>query len=166
MIENQFFRMPNYGQTQEFMGGDMPGLAGPLMSPSMLDGTNFRGANSMPGGFDVGSLGMNQLSNVGGGGASGGGGFWQSMVGGPGQQGWGGLAVGAASALANGFMGMKQFGLAKASLAQNKQQFETNFNAQKNLTNSKLEDRQRARVSSNESGYQSVGDYMNKNKVA
>ena len=81
------------------------------------------------------------------------------------QPGWGGMAMGAASGLMSAFMGMKQYGLAKQSLAQNKQQFETNFNAQKGLTNSSLEDRQRARVASNANAYESVGSYMQKNGV-
>ena len=76
--------------------------------------------------------------------------------------GWGGMAMGAASGLANAFMGMKQYGLAKDTLANNKQQFQMQYDAQKQMTNSNLEDRQRARVASNPGAYQSVGDYMTK----
>jgi hypothetical protein len=79
--------------------------------------------------------------------------------------GWGGMALGAASGLMNGFIGMKQLGLAKDSLAQGKKQFELNFGAQQKLTNSRLEDRQRARVSANPAAYQSVSEYMNKNGI-
>lgn len=79
--------------------------------------------------------------------------------------GWGGMALGAASGLASAFMGMKQYGLAKETLAQNKAQFDMNYGAQKQMTNSSLEDRQRARVASNGGAYQSVNDYMATNGV-
>jgi hypothetical protein len=91
--------------------------------------------------------------------------FMESMLGTTEAPGWGGMALGAASGIGNLYMGMQQYGLAKASLAQNKQQFDTNFAAQKGLTNANLEDRQRARVASNSGAYQSVGDYMSKNEV-
>lgn len=107
--------------------------------------------------------------------ASGGGGvlgptFMQSMLGytndkGVQQQGWGGLALGAASALGNTWMGMKQYGLAKDALKENKRQYNQNYAAQRTLTNSQLEDRQRARVASNPGAYQSVGDYMKQNGI-
>jgi hypothetical protein len=80
-------------------------------------------------------------------------------------QGWGGLALGGAQALGSLYMGMKQYGLAKDTLATNKAQFERNFDAQRRTTNAALEDRQRARVASNPGAYQSVGDYMNQNEV-
>lgn len=81
------------------------------------------------------------------------------------QQGWGGLALGAAQGLGSLYMGMKQYELAKDTLATNKAQFERQFQANKQLTNSNLEDRQRARVASNSGAYQSVGDYMAQNGV-
>lgn len=80
-------------------------------------------------------------------------------------QGWGGMALGAAQGIGNLYLGMKQYGLAKETLANNKAQFERNFDAQKTTTNASLEDRQRARVASNAGAYQSVGDYMNQNGV-
>jgi len=80
-------------------------------------------------------------------------------------QGWGGLAVGAASGLLNSYMGMKQYGMAKDNLAESKRQYDSNYAAQKTTTNASLEDRQRARVASNDGAYQSVGDYMNKNGI-
>lgn len=79
--------------------------------------------------------------------------------------GWGGLALGGASALMNGYLGFQQLGVAKDQLAQSKKQFEINFGAQQKLTNSRLEDRQRARVASNPGAYQSVGEYMSKNGI-
>lgn len=79
--------------------------------------------------------------------------------------GWGGMALGAAQGLANAYMGMKQYGIAKDTLAENKRQFALNYEAQRSTTNSALEDRQRARVASNPGAYQSVGDYMNQNGI-
>lgn len=73
--------------------------------------------------------------------------------------------LGAAQGLLSAFMGMKQYGLAKDSLAEGKRQFGLNFEAQKTTTNSQLEDRQRARVASNAGAYQSVGDYMSQNAI-
>jgi hypothetical protein len=80
-------------------------------------------------------------------------------------QGWGGMALGGAQALGSLYLGMKQYGLAKDTLAANKAQFERNFDAQRRTTNASLEDRQRARVASNAGAYQSVGDYMDQNRV-
>jgi len=60
--------------------------------------------------------------------------------------GWGSMALGVASGLMNGYMGMKNYGLAKETLANNKAQFERNFGAQAKITNSSLADRQDRRV--------------------
>ena len=68
--------------------------------------------------------------------------------------------VGALNGLFNSWLGMKQYGLAKDQFKENKRQFELNYGAQKNLTNSRLEDRQRARLASNPNAYRSVGEYM------
>lgn len=74
-------------------------------------------------------------------------------------QGWGGLALNAASSMFNAYMGMKQYGLAKDQFAESKKQFGMNFDAQRRTTNASLADRQRARLSTG-GNYQSVGDYM------
>jgi hypothetical protein len=79
--------------------------------------------------------------------------------------GWGGLALGAATGLGSLYLGMQQYNLAKETLANNKAQFERQYQANKQLTNSNLEDRQRARVASNAGAYQSVGDYMAQNGI-
>ena len=94
-----------------------------------------------------------------------GGSIWDSFLTKDGAQGWGNTAMGAAGGLFNAWMGMKQYGLAKDTLETNKQQFAQNFAAQQKMTNSRLEDRQRARVASNAGAYQSVGDYMKQNGV-
>lgn len=79
--------------------------------------------------------------------------------------GYGGLALGAVQGLGSLYLGMQQYNLAKETLANNKAQFERNFAAQQKTTNTALEDRQRARVASNAGAYQSVGEYMNANRV-
>jgi hypothetical protein len=99
---------------------------------------------------------------MGGGGGSGGGWSWLNTRD---QQGVLGPTLAGAQALGSLYLGMKQYGLAKETLANNKAQFERNFDAQKRTTNASLEDRQRARVASNPGAYQSVGDYMNQNEV-
>lgn len=95
--------------------------------------------------------------------------FMQSMLGytkdGVQQQGWGGLALGAASALGNSWMGMKQYGLAKDAFKESKRQYNQNYAAQRQTINTQLEDRQRARVASNPGAYQSVGEYMDQNRI-
>lgn len=82
------------------------------------------------------------------------------------KDGWGGMALGAAQGIGNLYMGMKQYGLAKDTLAENKRQFALNYDAQKKTTNAQLEDRQNARVAANPNAYQSVSEYMNKNRIA
>lgn len=82
-----------------------------------------------------------------------------------GNQGWGNMALGAIGGMANLYLGLKQYGLAKQQLAEGKRQFELNYDAQRKLTNSQLEDRQRARVASNPGGYESVGSYMDRNGI-
>lgn len=77
-------------------------------------------------------------------------------------QGWGGLALQGIQGLGNGYMALKQYGLAEDVLKEQKRQFNTNFEAQKKLTNSQLSDRQRARVASNEGAYASEAEYMKK----
>jgi hypothetical protein len=86
--------------------------------------------------------------------------FWDGMIGTKNSPGWGGLALGGASALANAYFGMKQYGLAKKQLAEGKRQFDLNFAAQRSMTNSQLADRQNARVAANPGAYQSTADYM------
>ena len=76
------------------------------------------------------------------------------------------MAIGGLSALSNSYMGMKQYGLAKEQFAESKRQYNQNYAAQRTLTNSQLEDRQRARVAANPAAYVSVSDYMAKNGIA
>ena len=109
--------------------------------------------------------------NFGAGGAQpGGGSIWDSFLGKTDKNGmktdsWGGMALGTVSGLMNAFMGMKQYGLAKKTLAHNKDVFDKNYRGAQITANAAFEDRQRARVASNAGAYESVGDYMAKNKV-
>lgn len=109
-------------------------------------------------GFNSGANAMNNTRDLSGSSS------WTDGMLGPG--GWGGMALNAAGGLMQGFLGMKQYGLAKKTLEENKRQFQMNYDAQKQSTNTRLEDRQRARVASNSGAYQSVGDYMGANKIA
>ena len=76
--------------------------------------------------------------------------------------GWGGMALGAASGIGQSLMGMKQLGLMEDQLEENKRQFDINYAMQKKSFNNQLEDRQRARVAANPGAYESVSDYMKK----
>ena len=76
-------------------------------------------------------------------------------------------AVSALTGLAGSYLGMKQYGLAKKTFRESKRQFQLNFDAQKQDYNTKLKDRQRARINNagTESRYKSIGEYMNKNGI-
>lgn len=73
--------------------------------------------------------------------------------------------IGALSGLGNLFMGMQNYGLAKDQLKFQKDAYNKNYAAQAKTTNASLEDRQAARVASNPGAYQSVSDYMAKNRI-
>ena len=97
--------------------------------------------------------------------------LWEKLIGyktpeGTTINGFGGLALGAASGLGNLWMGMKNYGLAKDQLAFQEDAYAKNYAAQKQTTNASLEDRQRARVAANPAAYASVSDYMAKNGIA
>lgn len=79
--------------------------------------------------------------------------------------GWAPTALGVGQGLLGAYSAMQQYGLAKDQLEESKRQFDLNFQNQRKTLNTQLEDRQRARVASNPSAYQSVGDYMNKHGV-
>lgn len=79
--------------------------------------------------------------------------------------GWGGLALGAATGGMNAWLGMKQLDLAKKTFNFKKDAFNLNFAQQQKTINTAMEDRQRARVAANSGAYESVGNYMKKNGV-
>lgn len=76
-----------------------------------------------------------------------------------------GAGMGILQGLGNAYMGMQQYGLAKEQLQFSKDSFNKNYAAQAKMTNTMLEDRQRARVAANPGAYQSVGDYMAKSGI-
>lgn len=80
--------------------------------------------------------------------------------------GLGGMALNTASGAFNAYMGMKQLGLFKDQLNFQKDSFERNYAAQRDTLNTQMADRQAARVASNPGAYQSVSDYMAKNRIA
>lgn len=80
--------------------------------------------------------------------------------------GWAAPAVGIAQAVMGGINGRRQLGLAEDSLKQSKREFDLNYGAQRQTTNTQLEDRQRARVASSPGGgYESVSTYLDKNRI-
>lgn len=97
--------------------------------------------------------------------AGGWGGFMEGLIGKNGQQGWGNMALGALQGIGGAYMGMKQYGLAKDALAQSQNQFNLNYNAQRQSTNTQLEDRQRARVAATDGRAESVDSYMERNRI-
>ena len=80
-------------------------------------------------------------------------------------QGWGIPAIQAVGGLANSWLGFQQLGLAEDQFKFQKDAFKQNFNQQAQTINTQLEDRQRARLGANPTGYRSVSEYMNENKV-
>ena len=76
-----------------------------------------------------------------------------------------GAGLGIAQGLGSAYMGLKQYGLAKDQLAFQKSAYNKNYAAQRQSTNTDLADRQAARVAAN-SSYESVGSYMDKNRIA
>jgi hypothetical protein len=74
--------------------------------------------------------------------------------------------LGAIQGIAGLYMGMQQYGLAKKQLEEGKRRYDQDYAANKNLTNARLEDRQKARVADGRPGaYESVSSYMAKNGV-
>ena len=74
-------------------------------------------------------------------------------------------AVSAFSSGMQAYLGAQNLKLAKKSLAFQKDAFSKQFENQRRLINTQLEDRQRARVSANPGAYQSVDEYMKQHGV-
>jgi hypothetical protein len=151
--------VPMYGQGQMGMSEIPPmftGIQPPTVSPTDM---GFGGAKG------YGEMSMNTMPSINNMEGGGWGDFMKGMIGTTDNPGWGKMGFGALGALGTGYLGMKQYGLAQEQLAQHRQEFETNFAAQKGLTNANLQDRQTARVASNPGAYQSVGAYMAQNGI-
>lgn len=131
-------------------------LFGYGVSPHLnIDLPSYLNSGVPAGSSPLGGYSMNQPQ-------TGGGSFLDGMLG---KDGWGGLALGGLQGLGNLFMGMQQYGLAKKTLKQNREQFEKNYGAQRQTVNTALEDRQRARIASNPGAYEPLSPYMDRNRV-
>lgn len=80
-------------------------------------------------------------------------------------KGWAPLALGAGQAILGGIQGLQAQKLAQNQFKESKRQFDLNYGAQRQSTNTQLEDRQRARVASNPGAYESVSSYLDKNRI-
>lgn len=76
-------------------------------------------------------------------------------------QGWGMPVINTAFGLGNLYLALKNYGIAKDTLKSQKDAFNKNYAAQRNLINSSLEDRQRRRVQENPNAMP-VDQYMAK----
>lgn len=76
--------------------------------------------------------------------------------------GMGGITLGVTKGLADMFMGMKQYGLAKKQFNFQKQAYTNEYNNQARLLNADLESRQKGRIaaSGDPNRHQSVDEYM------
>jgi hypothetical protein len=75
------------------------------------------------------------------------------------------VGIGAGSALLKGYLGMKQYGLAKEQLAFAKSSYNENLKNTKKTINSRIEGKARSRYSSNPDFYQNPDDYLATHKV-
>lgn len=80
-------------------------------------------------------------------------------------KGWAPTALGIGQAIFGGIQGQNAAKLANKQFDEGKRQFDMNYGAQRQSINTQLEDRQRARVASNPGAYESVSDYLNKNRI-
>lgn len=78
--------------------------------------------------------------------------------------GWGGPAIGLLQALNAFSMGNRQLKLYKSMLDDSRNQFAMNYGAQRQALNTRMEDRQRARVAANPTA-ESVESYMARNRI-
>lgn len=78
--------------------------------------------------------------------------------------GWGMPALQGLSSLGNLYLGMKNYGLAKDQLRTQKEQFNMNYNNQRQLLNTQMEDRARTEAGGS-SKAESVESYMARNRI-
>lgn len=76
--------------------------------------------------------------------------------------GWGGLALGTGQALLSAYMGMKTYGMEKDKFNFQKNAWNKEFEVNKNLTNSRLEDRQNRRFAESGGKAPDAASYMAK----
>jgi hypothetical protein len=91
--------------------------------------------------------------------------FGKGAIGDKDSAGWMGPMATAGAGLVNAYTGYQQLQLGKDELSQNKREFELNFGNQRQSYNTQIEDRQRARLSADSGGYESLSTYLDKNRV-
>ncbi|WNV46169.1 hypothetical protein [Pseudomonas phage PASB7] len=79
--------------------------------------------------------------------------------------GWVMPALGIGQAVFGAIGANRQQRAARDQLAESRRQFDMNYGAQRQSINTNLEDRQRARVASNPTAYESVDSYMERNRI-
>jgi hypothetical protein len=79
--------------------------------------------------------------------------------------GWGSTLLDLGKAGMQGYLGLEQLGLAKDNLAFQKDAFSKQFENQRSLANTEMQDRQNARVASNPGAYQDTNSYMKQHGV-
>lgn len=152
-------------------GGSAPAQSNRTYNPTANTSTGWKDGGGLISGIAAGA-GSGNIGGLPGSGGSGGifGGLFDNMLSktnnatGITTQGWGDLAVGGMGSIFDLYSGMKQFGLAQDQFDEGKRQYDQNYQAQVKNYNTDLEDRQRARVAANPGAYQSVSDYMKKNR--
>lgn len=123
--------------------GTMPSSNLNLQMPTIgLDGSGYASLQPQTNGLNLGSVGQQPQG--------------MSMLGKIGT----GLQI--AQGLFSAYQGYEATKLAKKQLGFATDSFNKQWDAQRNLTNSRLEGRQEARVRRNPGAYQSVSEYMNK----
>lgn len=78
--------------------------------------------------------------------------------------GWGMPALQGINSLGSMYLGMKNYGLAKDTLANAKNEFALNYGNQRQLLNTQMEDKARARASANHNA-ESAESYMARNRI-
>ena len=79
--------------------------------------------------------------------------------------GWGNALLDLGQAGMQGYLGLQQLDMAKDNLAFQKDSFSKQFENQRTLTNTQMQDRQNARVASNPGAYSSTDEYMKNHGV-
>lgn len=143
-----------FGLSMDNVGYDSPGMRydSPIMGGGYGSMSGWGGGVAKAGAAGSGSM-MDSF-------------FRQKNAEGMTSGGYGELGLGLLSGGVNTYLGFKQYQMAKQGLQQQQKQFDMNYAAARQTTNTAMEDRQKARVASNGSAYESVDSYMNRNRVA
>lgn len=151
-LMGQQVAQPSWGGVSSGWGGVpfAPGQGGPVLDPGAINSAIEVGSAANAGSYDW----LSPISIFGG-----------TQSDGTKINGWGSTALGLGQGLWGAYAGMKQLGMAEDMFDESKRQFNKNYTMQRKTLNTAMEDRQRARVASNPTAYQSVGDYMKENRI-